>query len=62
MRFTEHTTSLELLTEFKDSIFDLLDDIEVRYEQAKNKGADERLLATRTRKQILKWFYDNGGL
>ena len=62
MRFTEKTTSADLVSELKDSIFDLLDDIEVSFEQGKKGGADERLLAVRTRKKILKYFYDNGGM
>ena len=62
MRFTQQTTSLDLLTEFKESIFQLLDEIEERFEQGKKGGASQEILAVHTRKQILKWFYDNGGL
>lgn len=62
MRFTLKTTSADLLAEFKESVFELLDEIEVKYEQGKKGGNDERHLAVRTRKQLLKWLYDNGGL
>ena len=62
MRFSEHTTSQELIHEFGESTMQLLDEVEERYEQGKKGGAAERVLATHTRKQILKWFFDNGGL
>ena len=62
MKFNSSTTSLDLISELKDSIFNLVDDIEEKYEQGKKGGATDQILAVHTRKQILKWFYDNGGL
>ena len=62
MRFGVNTTTLDLLTEFKESVFELIDKIEERYDSGKNGNIPERLQAVHTRKLILKWFYDNGGL
>jgi len=62
MKFRESTTSQELIHEFGESAMQLLDEIEESFEQSKKKGASEQILATHTRKQILKWFFNNGGL
>ena len=62
MKFTEHTTSMDVLKEFNDSVLGLLDEVEERYEQGKKGGMTDQLLAVHTRKQILKWFFNNGGL
>ncbi len=62
MRFGTNTTTLELITEFKESVFDLIDRIEERYDSGKEGKIPERLQAVHTRKLILKWFFDNGGL
>jgi len=62
MKFRESTTSEELIHEFGQSAMQLLDEIEVSYEQSKKKGADDQILAVHTRKQILQWFFNNGGL
>ena len=62
MRFGTNTTTLELITEFKESVFDLIDRIEERYDSGKEGKMPERLQAVHTRKLILKWFFDNGGL
>ena len=62
LRFGTNTTTLELITEFKDSVLDLIDKIEERYDFGKKAKLPERLQAAHTRKIILKWFFDNGGL
>ena len=62
MRFGTNTTTLDLITEFKDSVLGLIDKIEERYDSGKEGKIPERLQAVHTRKLILKWFFDNGGL
>jgi len=62
MRFTEHTTTVELLAEFSDQVLQLVDKIEVGYKTGKDKGLDERDLAYKTRKKILRFFFENGGM
>ena len=62
MKFTEFTTSMDVLKEFNDSVLGLLDEIEERYEQGRKGGMTDQLLAVHTRKQLLKWFLNNGGL
>ena len=62
MKFKQSTTSADLIHEFGASAMTLLDEIEERYEQGKNAGNEESHLAIHTKKQILKWFFDNGGL
>lgn len=62
MKFTEFTTSLDVLKEFNQSVLGLLDEVEERYEQGKKSGIPDYLLAIHTRKQLLKWFFNNGGL
>jgi len=62
MRFSVRTTTLDLINEYTDGVFDLLHTIESKYDQWSKNGLDERLIAAKTRKLILKYFFDNGGL
>jgi len=62
MRFIQTTTTQDLLKEFKESAFGLLDDIGTMYENGKKVGFEENILAVRARKLILAWYARNGGL
>ena len=62
MKFTEYTTSMDVIKAFNDSVLGLLDEIEERYEQGRKNGMTDQLLAVHTRKQFLQWFLNNGGL
>ena len=62
MKFTEHTTSEEIVTAFKDSVLDLMDKVVDTYDKTQQSDGDERLQAVRTKKLINKWFYENGNL
>ena len=62
MKFRESTTSQELIHEFGESVMKLMDEMEESFEQSRNKGASNQILAVHTRKQILQWFFNNGGL
>ena len=62
MRLTPNTTTHDLVTEFSEGVSELLEDIVSGYERGQQLGLDERLMASKTRKQILKYFFDNGGL
>lgn len=62
MKFTETTTTVDVLREFNTSVLKLLDEVESRYDQGRKIGMPENLMAIHTRKQLLKWFMNNGGL
>jgi len=62
MKYTEKTTSVEILEFFKDSVDNVLDDIGEMYDRFDNAKMDERLLAVKTRKKLINWFNHSGGL
>jgi len=62
MKFSEKTTSVEILVFFKDSVDNVLDDIGEMYERFDKVKIDERLLAVKTRKKLIEWFNHSGGL
>jgi len=62
MKFSEKTTSVEVLEFFKDSVDNVLDDIGEMYERFDKVKIDERLLAVKTRKKLIEWFNRSGGL
>ena len=62
MRFKNSTTSDDLRIEFLTSVAKLDREMEERYDRVMKAGGDQLLLATHTRKMILQWFFDNGGM
>jgi hypothetical protein len=62
MKYTEKTTSDEILEEFKKSIFRCLTDVDDMFTRMQGQNFTERDLAYKTRKIILSWFDKTGGL
>jgi hypothetical protein len=60
MKFTENTTSLELMNAYRDSVFSCLQEIEDMVNRLPD--LQERDRAYKTRKIILRWFDRFGGL
>ncbi len=60
MKFTENTTSAEIMQAYKDSVFSCLDEIDSMINRLPD--LQERDRAYKTRKIILKWFDRIGGL
>lgn len=60
MKFTDNTTSAEILQAYKDSVFECLNEVESMINRLPE--LQERSRAYKTRKIILKWFDKTGGL
>ena len=60
MKFTENTTSTEIMQAYKDSVFSCLSEIEAMFDRLPD--IQERDRAYKTRKIILRWFDRIGGL
>ena len=62
MRFGPNTTTHDLVTEFSEGVSLMLEDVVASYERGQKLGLYERLMASKTRKKILKFYFDNGGM
>ena len=58
MKFTE-STAVDMRIKFLTSVANLDKAIE---QQCENIGDDYRLATARTKKMIMKWFFENGGM
>ncbi len=62
MKFSDQTTAYEILSFYKNSVYDLLDELENMYDGYAHAKMPETMIAVKTRKKLLAWFDKRGGL
>ena len=62
LKFSENTTATEIMNFYRDSVFDLLEELETMFDGYSNTNMPERMVAVKTRRKLLAWFDSRGGL